>query len=70
MLTYGPSSERLAKPLSCTRCNAIEGIDLTMETKLTRYYRCRSCGNLWPTVEGRTLPTTHGTSEPDDRTDR
>jgi hypothetical protein len=64
MLTYGPPSEPPAKPLSCARCKAVEGIDLTMETKLTRYYRCRSCGHLWPTVQGRTLKPPHDTIEP------
>jgi DNA-directed RNA polymerase subunit RPC12/RpoP len=63
LLTYGPSSESPAKPLACARCNATEGIDLTMETKLTCYYRCRSCGHLWPTVKGRTLPSTKGTTD-------
>jgi hypothetical protein len=64
MLTYGPSSEQPVKPLACARCKAIEGIDLTMETRLTRYYRCRSCGHLWATVEGRTLKTAQDTREP------
>jgi hypothetical protein len=70
VLTYGPSSEQHAKPLACARCNAVHGIDLTMETRLTRYYRCRSCGHLWPTVEGRTLPSTKGSNEPNEHTDR
>ena len=65
MLTYGPSSDPPAK-LACARCKAVDGIDLTMETKLTRYYRCRSCGHLWATVEGRTLPAaTRITAPPD-----
>jgi hypothetical protein len=64
MLTYGPPSEPPAKPLSCVRCNAVDGIDLTMETKLTRYYRCRACGHLWATVEGRTLPAPRITADP------
>ena len=63
MLTYGPRSEPPAKPMSCVRCKAADGIDLTMETTLTRYYRCRSCGHLWATVEGRTLKTAQETTE-------